>query len=85
VATFANELGATFPLGLDGDGSAAATWGADALPVHFWIDAEGIVRDGAVGGIGSDRMAAGVGSILRGVEVTPPEVEVTPAGVEVTP
>jgi hypothetical protein len=30
-------------------------------------------------------MAAGAGSILRGVEVTPPEVEVTPAGVEVTP
>jgi peroxiredoxin len=85
VASFANELGATFPLGLDGDGSAAATWGASALPAHFWIDGEGIIRDGALGGIGADRMAAGAGSILRGVEVTPPEVEVTPAGVEVTP
>ena len=41
VATFANELGATFPLGLDGDGSVAATWGANALPVHYWIDKEG--------------------------------------------
>lgn len=71
VATFANELSATFPLGLDRDGSAADSWGAIALPVHFWIDADGIIRDGALGGIGADLMAAGVATILPGVEVTP--------------
>jgi thiol-disulfide isomerase/thioredoxin len=72
VAAFADGLGTTFPLGLDSDGSAAERWGASAaLPVHFWIDADGIVRDAALGGIGPDIMARGVASILPGVTVTP--------------
>ena len=71
VASFAQSLNATFPLGLDTDGAAQREWGAFALPVHFWIDGSGIVRDGALGGIGSDIMARGVGKILPGVEVTP--------------
>ncbi len=45
--------------------------GALALPVHFWIDTDGIVRDAALGGIGPDVMAAGLGTILPGVTVTP--------------
>jgi thiol-disulfide isomerase/thioredoxin len=71
VAAFAEGLNATFPLGLDSDGKAADTWDAVALPVHFWIDAEGIVRDGALGGIGPDIMASGLKTILPGVDVTP--------------
>jgi thiol-disulfide isomerase/thioredoxin len=71
VAAFAQQLGATFPLGLDGDGHVAEAWDAIALPVHFWIDAEGIVRDGALGGIGPDIMAAGLQSIMPGVDVRP--------------
>jgi thiol-disulfide isomerase/thioredoxin len=71
VLAFAERLGATFPLGLDSDGKAASTWDAVALPVHFWIDADGIVRDGALGGIGPDIMVTGLKSILPGVDVTP--------------
>ena len=72
VAAFADRLRATFPLGLDGDGAAADRWGAAAaLPVHFWIDKDGIVRDAALGGIGPDIMARGLQSILPGVTVTP--------------
>jgi thiol-disulfide isomerase/thioredoxin len=71
VATFANGLDTTFPIALDNDGAAAARWGAYALPVHYWIDADGIVRDGAFGGIGPDIMARGVASILPGVDVQP--------------
>ena len=71
VAAFANELNATFRLGLDVDGAAQATWDAVVLPVHFWIDTDGIVRDGALGGIGADIMARGVATILPGVKVTP--------------
>ena len=71
VAGFAQGLNAAFPLGLDTDGQAAQRWGAVALPVHFWIDAKGIVRDGAAGGIGADMMAHGLKSILPGVDVTP--------------
>jgi thiol-disulfide isomerase/thioredoxin len=72
VASFADSLKATFPLGLDGDGSAADRWGAAAaLPMHFWIDRDGIVRDGALGGIGPDIMARGLQSIMPDVTVTP--------------
>jgi cytochrome c biogenesis protein CcmG/thiol:disulfide interchange protein DsbE len=71
VASFAKRFGATFPLGLDADRKAAQAWGAIALPVHFWIDAAGIVRDGALRGIGSDVMANGLKTILPGVDVTP--------------
>jgi thiol-disulfide isomerase/thioredoxin len=71
VAAFAEGLGATFPIGLDSDGTAAAAWDAIALPVHFWIDAEGIVRDGALGGIGPDVMSAALEKIMPGVDVTP--------------
>jgi thiol-disulfide isomerase/thioredoxin len=71
AAAFAQGLGVTFPVGLDEDGSAAAAWDAVALPVHFWIDADGIIRDGALGGIGPDVMAAGLRTILPGVSVTP--------------
>lgn len=71
VAAFAQTLEATFPLGLDGDGAAQRAWGAYGLPVHYWVDRTGVVRDGALGGIGPDIMARGVGKILPGVVVTP--------------
>jgi thiol-disulfide isomerase/thioredoxin len=70
VAAFFKDLGLELPVGLDSDGKASAEWGALALPVHFWIDEEGIVRDGALGGIGPDIMAQGLQSILPGVEIT---------------
>ena len=71
VAAFARRTSAAFPLGLDTDGAAQQAWGAYGLPVHFWIDKSGIVRDGALGGIGPDVMARGVAAILPGVTVTP--------------
>jgi thiol-disulfide isomerase/thioredoxin len=69
VAAFAERLGATFPLGLDTDGSAALRWDAIALPVHFWIGKDGVIRDGALGGIGPDIMARGLEAIMPGVDV----------------
>lgn len=71
VKAFAEGLKATFPVGLDKDASAQRAWGAFALPVHFWIDADGIVRAGALGGIGPDIMAASLQKILPGTTVTP--------------
>jgi thiol-disulfide isomerase/thioredoxin len=70
VAAFAQELNVTFPMGLDADGNAQRAWGAVVLPVHFWVDAEGIVRDGALGGIGPDIMAEGLRKIMPGVDIT---------------
>ncbi len=71
VAPFISSLNVVFPVGLDGDGSRARAWDAAALPVHYFIDAQGIVRDAALGGIGNDVMARGLQAILPGVTVTP--------------
>jgi cytochrome c biogenesis protein CcmG, thiol:disulfide interchange protein DsbE len=71
VASFADRLRATFPFGLDTDGKAQQAWGTYALPIHFWIDKDGIVRAGALGGIGADAMADGVRKIMPGVTITP--------------
>lgn len=68
---FAKVVGITFPVGLDVDGKAQQAWGAWALPVHFWVDKDGVVRFGALGGIGPDVMAEGLKTILPGVDVTP--------------
>ena len=68
--TFADGLGATFPVALDADGSAAKRWGALTLPVHFWIDKDGIIRDAAPGGIGPDAMNKALEKIMPGVHVT---------------
>lgn len=66
VEPFAEELGVTFPVALDEDGSRAATWDAVALPVHYWIDEEGVIQEAALGGLGPDQMAASLGTILPG-------------------
>lgn len=71
VAAFAESLGATFPLGLDVDGRVAETWDAVALPVHFWIDADGVIRDASLGEIGPDVMVRGLRAILPGVDIEP--------------
>jgi len=71
VAPFMVELGVTFPVGLDTDGAASDAWRVASLPIHFWVDASGVIRDGAVGGIGPDVMAAGLESILPGIDVEP--------------
>ena len=71
VASFVRSLNAQFPIGLDSDGLAAQAWDAVALPVHFWVDGEGVIRGGALGGIGPDIMAANLSLILPGVDVTP--------------
>ncbi|MEW5990089.1 MAG: TlpA disulfide reductase family protein [Chloroflexota bacterium] len=71
VAAFAQGLNSTFPIGLDADGAAQAGWTADALPVHFWIDRDGIIRAGALGGIGAEAMAENLSLILPGVDVQP--------------
>jgi cytochrome c biogenesis protein CcmG/thiol:disulfide interchange protein DsbE len=71
VAPFISSLSVVFPVGLDADGSRARAWDAAVLPLHYFIDAQGIVRDAALGGIGPDVMARGLQKILPGVTVTP--------------
>ena len=38
------------PVALDQNGSAQAAWGAYALPVHYFLDADGVVQEVVYGG-----------------------------------
>ncbi len=71
VATFAKRLSATFPFGLDLDGSAQTEWEVPGLPAHFWVDKDGIIRDALPGPAGSAGAVHGLQQILPGVTVTP--------------
>ena len=71
VATFARRVPANFPFGLDLDGAAQREWDVLAMPVHFWVDREGVIRHAAPGIVGSAGMVHGLQQILPGVTVTP--------------
>ena len=71
ASTFAVDTNAAFPIGLDLDGAAQAAWDAPVLPAHFWVDAKGVIRAAALGGLGADAMARNLQVILPSVQVTP--------------
>jgi thiol-disulfide isomerase/thioredoxin len=50
VRPYMRDLDVELPVGLDEDAGAQAEWGAYALPVHLFIDADGVVRDVVYGG-----------------------------------
>jgi thiol-disulfide isomerase/thioredoxin len=50
VRTFMDELNVDLTVGLDQDSAIQAQWGANALPIHYWLDADGVVREIVYGG-----------------------------------
>jgi thiol-disulfide isomerase/thioredoxin len=50
VKSFMKSFKFTLPVGVDDDGSVQQTWGAYALPIHYWLDEQGIVREIVYGG-----------------------------------
>jgi thiol-disulfide isomerase/thioredoxin len=50
VKDFIKGLDVDLTVGIDPDGSIQSAWGANALPVHYWIDAEGVVQQIVYGG-----------------------------------
>jgi thiol-disulfide isomerase/thioredoxin len=50
VRDFMRGLGVDLTVGLDQDGSIQADWGANALPVHYMLDANGVVQQIVYGG-----------------------------------
>lgn len=74
VQALVDATGITMPVGLDLDGQAQLAWNAYALPVHFFVDRDGVVREFIYGGPGPDQFLSGLKTIL-------PEAKL-PEGVE---
>lgn len=64
MRAYAGEVGVTYPIVVDGDGEVAKTYRALALPVHYWIDRAGVVRDWAFGELPPEVLAASLDTIL---------------------
>jgi peroxiredoxin len=50
VAAFVEELGLTFPILMDRDGTVAAQYRVKALPSTFFVDREGVIQEVTLGG-----------------------------------
>ena len=64
MRAYAGEVGVTYPIVVDGNGAVANRYRALALPVHYWIDLDGVVRDWAFGELPPDLLAASLETIL---------------------
>ena len=64
MRAYAGEVGVTYPIVVDGIGAVANGYRALALPVHYWVDHDGIVRDWAFGELPPDLLAASLETIL---------------------
>jgi peroxiredoxin len=64
MRTYASEVGVSYPIVVDGDGAVANEYQALALPVHYWIDRDGVVRDWAFGELPPDLLATSLATIL---------------------
>jgi thiol-disulfide isomerase/thioredoxin len=51
VVEFAQELGLTFPIVLDRDGSVVDRYYVSGLPSHFFVDREGVIQAIHMGGL----------------------------------
>ena len=50
VKDFLKSLNVDLTVGLDTDGTIQRQWGANALPIHYWIDTDGVLRQIVYGG-----------------------------------
>jgi peroxiredoxin len=64
AAALVKQTGITFPVGVDPSSTTEQYWSSYAMPVHFWIDRDGVVRSFAFGGIGPKQMEAGLSTVL---------------------
>jgi len=79
VRQYMNQLDVDLPVGVDEDGTAQAAWGTYALPVHVFIDANGVVQDIIYGGAPVDAWDQAIALIVpdfagpSGEPVVPPQ------------
>ena len=69
ILQFMLGLGVDLPTALDRDGAAQREWGAFVLPVHFFVDAEGIVQEVVFGGAPREIYIEAVKKIVPDAEI----------------
>ena len=71
VSEFATRMRLDLPVGIDQAGAAQRTWSAYALPVHYWLDAQGIVRAVGYGELAPPQFLESVRRVIPGASLSP--------------
>jgi peroxiredoxin len=71
MRAYADEVGVTYPIVVDGDSVVANQYRALALPVHYWIDRDGVVSDWAFGELPPEELARMLEKILAPSKPSP--------------
>ena len=71
AAAFAKKVGVTYQIVLGVPGKVGDRYHAVALPVQYWLDRNGIVRDGAFGELPLDQYDPALAKILPGPSAAP--------------
>jgi thiol-disulfide isomerase/thioredoxin len=84
VREFMRDFNIELPVGVDEDGSVQAQWGVYGLPVHFWLDGDGIVRQIVYGGAPEEIFVEAITAVVpefaaEGTPVPTLEPEQSPA------
>ena len=67
VEGFIDRLNVDLPVAIDSDGLVQDQWGAYALPIHFWIDADGYVQAILFGGAPEEAFRDSILTVLPDV------------------
>jgi len=72
VVDFMTGLGVDLPTALDADSTVQKQWGAFALPVHYFLDGNGVVQDVVYGGAPRDVFETAVKKIYPDAKFSNP-------------
>ncbi len=65
IAGYAKRAGLTFPITVDENEAIAAAYRTMGIPTHFFIGADGKIREVRIGALSRDEMDRAVASILN--------------------
>jgi thiol-disulfide isomerase/thioredoxin len=85
VKSFVKDLKFDLPVGVDSDGTVQKQWGAYALPIHYWLDEQGIVRDIVYGGAPPEIFIQAITDVVPDFSVEVPTPKPSDNGATPTP
>ena len=65
VRSYASRVGITFPVGADDQSAIADAYRVNAIPAHFFLDRNGVLREIRQGGVSTDSIAASVDRAMK--------------------
>lgn len=66
VRDYVQRTGLPFPIALDGDSSISATYRIVGIPTHFFVDANGIVREQRIGSMSKKTIDKKLAALIAG-------------------